>query len=106
MLNIIDEFTHECRACRIFLALTARRAWRSTLPSVVGGRPMILSAIAERLKPISHRPSLSLSAELLVSAICRLFRLLRPAGLRTLCLSPVGQPRRQRRNPLLAQGAR
>src|SRR3954451_11604257 len=58
MLNIIDEFTHECRACRIFLALTARRAWRSTLPSVVGGRPMILSAIAERLKPIMHRPSI------------------------------------------------
>ena len=37
-------------ACRKFLALTADRAWRSTLPSVVGGRPMILSAIAERLK--------------------------------------------------------
>jgi hypothetical protein len=38
------------RACRKFLALAAGRAWRSTLPSVVGGRPMILSAIAERLK--------------------------------------------------------
>ena len=38
------------RACRKLLALTAGRAWRSTLPSVVGGRPMILSAIAERLK--------------------------------------------------------
>ncbi len=37
-------------ACRKLLALTAGRAWRSTLPSVVGGRPMILSAIAERLK--------------------------------------------------------
>src|SRR4051812_24918396 len=38
------------RACRKLLALTAGRAWRSTLPSVVGGRPMILSAIAEKLK--------------------------------------------------------
>ena len=38
------------RACRKLLVLTAGRAWRSTLPSVVGGRPMILSAIAERLK--------------------------------------------------------
>ena len=38
------------RACRKFLALTVGQAWRSTLPSVVGGRPMILSAIAERLK--------------------------------------------------------
>src|SRR6187551_2006794 len=37
-------------ACRKLRALTAGRAWRSTLPSVVGGRPMILSAIAERLK--------------------------------------------------------
>src|SRR5215210_7140122 len=31
------------------LALTARQAWRSTLPSGSGG-PMILSAIAEKLK--------------------------------------------------------
>src|SRR3954470_16558068 len=37
-------------ACRKFLAFTAGRAWRWTLPSVVGGRPMILSAIAEKLK--------------------------------------------------------
>ena len=28
----------------------ARQAWWAALPSIVGGRPMILSAIAERLK--------------------------------------------------------
>ena len=38
------------RACRKLLMLTAGRAWRSTFLSVVGGRPMILSAIAEKLK--------------------------------------------------------
>src|SRR4051812_22056165 len=36
-------------ACRKFLALTARQAWRSTLPSG-SGDAMILSAIAEKLK--------------------------------------------------------
>src|SRR5690348_11596917 len=91
-------------ACRKFLALTARRAWRWTLPSVVGGRPMILSAIDEPLKPITHRLSAPI-AELLVSAIWRLSRLLRSAGLNTLYLSPVGQFHRHRRNPLLAREA-
>src|SRR3954451_14002574 len=38
------------RACRKFLALTARRAWWSTLPPPVRGDAMILSAIAEKLK--------------------------------------------------------
>src|SRR3954451_4969634 len=31
-------------ACRKLPALTARRAWRSTFPSVVGGQPLILRA--------------------------------------------------------------
>src|SRR5689334_19779584 len=37
-------------ACCNLPALTARRAWRSILPLVIGGRPMILSAIAEKLR--------------------------------------------------------
>src|SRR4051794_13568300 len=37
------------RACRKLLKLTARQAWRSTLPSGSGAF-MILSAIAEKLK--------------------------------------------------------
>ena len=40
----------ELRACRKFLALTARWAWRSTLSPPVRSDPMILSAIAEKLK--------------------------------------------------------
>jgi hypothetical protein len=44
------------RACRKLLALTAGRAWRSTLPSVVGGRPTagvgFVAAVAEFVPPL------------------------------------------------------
>src|ERR1044071_4737527 len=60
------------RACRKLLALTARRASRSTLPSVVGGRPMILSAIAERLKRRSRDDfkGRHFEAPLILQAVC------------------------------------
>src|SRR6478672_16530 len=60
------------RACRKFLALTAGRARRSTLPSVVGGQPMILSAIAERLKRRSKDDfrGRHFEAPLILQAVC------------------------------------
>src|SRR3954468_10138285 len=59
------------RACRKFLALTARQGWRSTLPSGSGG-PMILSAIAERLKRRSKDDfkGRHFQASLILQAVC------------------------------------
>src|SRR4051794_29657422 len=59
-------------ACRKLLALTVGRAWQSTLPFVVGGRPMILSAIAERLKRRSKDDfrGRHFEAPLILQAVC------------------------------------
>jgi hypothetical protein len=59
-------------ACRKFLALTALRAWRSTSPSVVGGRSMILSTIAEKLRRRSRDDfkGRHFEAPLILQAVC------------------------------------
>src|SRR4051812_7049886 len=59
-------------ACGRFPAFTAGRGWRSTLPSVVGGQPMILSAIAEKLKRRSKDDfkGRHFEASLIVQAVC------------------------------------
>jgi hypothetical protein len=60
------------RACRKFLALTVRQAWRSTLSPLVLRRPMILSAIAERLKRRSKDDfrGRHFEAPLILQAVC------------------------------------
>src|SRR3954468_11483103 len=60
------------RACRRFPAFTAGRGWRSTLPCVVGGQPMILSAIAEKLQRRSKDDfkGRHFEASLILQAVC------------------------------------
>src|SRR4051795_12216604 len=60
------------RACRKLLALTARWGCGRLCRSVVGGRPMILSAIAERLKRRSKDDfkGRHFEAPLILQAVC------------------------------------